>query len=320
MAVVGSGIGGYTDGNQNITSGTLSPAMSTYYEKVFLARPKFALILKEGAQVRTHPTGEGRTVNFTRINNIAVVTTPLGQLSNPVTCPINLSTVSMTLSEYGLTTYTSRFASLTSIDVNMKEQVAAVGQNMGETLNALVGNELQNGTSYYGNNHTVGSFTAGDTLDACDIRLMTRTLELNKAMRYDDGFFLGKTDPYNKTNLIADSTWVNAKTYSGVKGLYKGEMGELYGVRWLLNIYVMSGIEAASTAASTVTRFYTYVHGKDAFGVYDLEKDTPKLYILPNAHDSNSPAGRISIITWAGSYATKILNSDWIIAARFSAT
>lgn len=318
MAVVGSGIGNYTDGNENITSGTLAPAMQTYYEKVFLARAQFPLVLKEGGQVRTHPANEGRTVNFTRLNPIGVVTTPLGQLCNPVTCPINLSTVAMTLSEYGLTTYTSRFASLTSIDANMKEQIAGVGQNMGETLNALVGAELQNGTSFYGNSHNVATLAAGDTLDACDIRTIVRTLELAKTMRYSDGKFLGKTDPYSKLNLIADTTWVAAKTYSDVQDLYNGEIGELYGVRWLLNVYVMSGTEAASTASSTVTRFYTYVHGRDSFGVYDLEKDQPKLYILPNAVDTNSPAGRVSVISWAGSYACKLLNSSWVVAARFT--
>ena len=318
MAVVGSGIGGVS--NDNVSGGTLAPGVATYYEKVFLARAKYALILKEGAQIRTHPANEGRTVNFTRLNNIGIVTTPLGELSNPVTCPINLSTVSMTLSEYGLTTYTSRFGSLVSIDANMKEQIAGVGQNMGETLNRLSGIELRDGaTSYFGNDHSVSTFTAGDTLDACDIRMMVRTLELNKAMRYTDGFFLAKSDPYNKINLIADSTWVTAKQYSDIKDLYLGEMGELYGVRWLLNIDVLSGTEAASTASSGVTRFYTFVHGRDAFGCYDLEKDAPKLYLLPNAVDTNSPAGRVSVITWAGSYATKILNKDWAISARFAA-
>lgn len=317
MAVVGSGITGVS--NPNLTSGTLAPGLATYYEKVFLARAKYQLVLKEGGQNRTHPANEGRTVNFTRMNRITPVTSPLGEMSNPVTCAINLSTVSMTLSEYGLTTQVSRFASLTSIDANMKETIEAVGQNMGETLNTLVGLELMNGTAFYGNDHTVASFTTGDALDACDIRLMVRSLELAKAMKYDDGLFLGKTDPYSKHNLIGDTTWVNAKTYSDVKDLYNGEIGELYGVRWLLNIDVMSGTEAASTASSTTTRFYTFVHGKEAFGVYDLEKDAPKLYILPNQVDSNSPAGRISIISWAGSYATKVLNSAWVIAARHSA-
>lgn len=317
MAVVGSGISGAT--NPNISTGTLAPGVKTYYEKVFLARATYPLVLKEGSQQRTHPVNEGRTVNFTRHNAIGVVTTPIGEMSNPVTCPINLSTVSMTLSEYGMTTNTSRIGSLVSIDAGMKETIEAMGDNMGQTLNALVGAELQNGTSYFGNDHHVASFTAGDTLDACDIRLMVRTLELAYARRYSDGFFLGKTDPYSKLNLIADSTWVNSKTYSDVKDLYKGEIGELYGVRWLLSPYVISGTEAASTASSTVTRFYTFVHGDQAFGTYDLEKDKPKLYILPNQVDSNSPAGRISIVSWAGSYACKILNSAWVTAARFAA-
>lgn len=147
---------------------------------------------------------------------------------------------------------------------------------------------------------------------------MTKALELAKAKPYKDGMYMGKTDPISKYNLIGDTTWVNAKTYSAVKDLYKGEMGELYQVRWLLNKDVSSGTEAASTASSTTVRYYTYVHGDNAFGCYDLAQDKPRLYILPNQVDSNSPAGRVSYISWAGSYATKLLNSDWVIAARFS--
>lgn len=317
MAVVGLG-GNGADANTS-TTGNLTPEVMTYYEKVFLERAKYELVMKEGAQTRTHATGQGRTVNFTRYNPLTVITSPLGEASNPVTCPINASTVAMTLSEFGLTTTHGKLLTLASIDSGMKEKIELVGQNMGETLDQLVRAELQNGTAYYGNDHVQYTFTAGDTLDACDIRLMVRQLEINKAMTYRDGMFLGKTDPYSKYNLIGDSVWVNAHTYKDGKELYQGEMGELYQVRWLLNKNVSSGTETASTASSTVTRFYTYVHGDNAFGVYDLAQDQPKLYILPNQVDSNSPAGRVSFISWAGSYATKILNSNWVISARFAA-
>lgn len=316
MAVQGRGIEG-TDANTSISS-NLAQEVKTYYEKVFLARAEYALVLEQGAQKRTHPANEGRTVNFTRYNPLTIITDPLGEASNPITCPINASTVSMTLSEFGLTTTHGRLLSTVSIDSGMKEKVELVGQQMGEVLNRLVRAELQNGTSYYGNDHHVANFTAGDTLDACDIRMMVRALEINKAIPYKDGMFLGKTDPYSKHNLLGDTAWLNAKTYSDVKDLYKGEMGELYQVRWLLNKDVSSGTEAASTASSTVTRFYTYVHGDHAFGVYDLATDKPRLYILPNQVDSNSPTGRVSFISWAGTFATKILNSNWVLAARFT--
>lgn len=315
MAAIGSGITGVT--NANVTS-TLTQEVKTYYEKVFLNRAEYELVLKEGSQMRTHPVNEGRSVNFTRYTPLTIVTDPLGENSNPITCAITACTVTMTLSEYGLTTIHSKLLTLVSIDSAMKEKVELVGQNMGETLNRLVRAELQNGTAYYGNNHDVGTFTAGDTLDACDIRLMVKALELAKARPYKDGMFMGKTDPISKYNLIGDTTWVNAKTYSDVKDLYKGEMGELYQVRWLLNKDYACGIEAASTAASTVVRFYTYIHGDNAFGTYDLEQDKPKLYILPNQVDSNSPAGRVSYVSWAGSYAAKLLNSAWVLSARFS--
>jgi len=315
MAAKGAKISGAT--NVNVSS-TLTQEVKTYYERVFLKRAEYELTLKEGAQIRTHPTNEGRTVNFTRYTPLTIITDPLGEASNPVTCAITACTVAMTLSEYGLTVNTSRMLSLVSIDANMKEKVSLVGQNMGETLNRLIRLELANGTSYYPNGHFVSSIAAGDVLDACNIRMMVRQLELNKARKYPDGMYIGKTDPYSKYKLLGDSTWINAKTYSDVKDLYAGEMGELYQIRWLLNKDLASGTEAQSTAASLVNRFYTYVHGADAFGAYDLEKDQPKLYILPNVVDSNSPAGRISIISWAGSYATKILNSDWVLSARFT--
>lgn len=316
MAAVGSGIPG-TDANTSVTSG-LAQEVQTYYEKVFLARAEYEFVLKEGGQKRTHPANSGRTVNFTRYNPLTIITSPLGEASNPITCPINASTVSMSLSEYGLITTHGRLLTTVSIDAGMKEKIELVGQNMGQTLNRLVRSELENGTSFYGNSHTVSTFTAGDVLDACNIRLMVQTLELNKARAYKDGLYIGKTDPISKYKLLGDTTWVNAHTYKDGAELYKGEMGELYQVRWLLNKDYSSGIEATSTASSGVVRFYTYIHGDDSFGVYDLETNKPQLFILPNQVDSNSPAGRVSYITWAGAFATKILNSDWVLSARFA--
>jgi len=301
------------------TTSTLSPAVATYYEKVFLERSKYELILKEGGQVRTHPANEGKTVNFTYLNPSDIDATALTESCNPPACIITASTVAMTLAEYGKTFRSSKFLTLVSIDSKQKEMISVTGQSMGETLNRVVRTELRNGTAFRPNSHTVATEAAGDILSASAIREMVKTLELAKAMTYADGLLIGKTNPYSKYSLLGDSTWINAKTYSDVKDLYRGEMGELYQVRWLNNKDESAICEATSTAASTVAVYYTYVHGDNSFGVYDLEGDQPKLYILPNVVDSGSPAGRISLISWAGSYVSKLLRSDWILAARFTA-
>ena len=303
----------------NLTS-TLTQEVMTYYEKVFLARAAYELILKEGAQMRSHSDNSGRTINFTRYAPLTIITTPLTESCNPTVCAITACTVAVTLSEYGLTVNTSKLLSLVSIDKNMAEKVALTGQNMGETLNRLVRNEFANATQAYPNSATSSTIASTSKLDASAVRGFTKTLEINKTRPYPDGFFIGKTTPQNKYDLIGDSTWITAKSYSDVKDLYKGEMGELYQVRWLLNKDVASATGDPASAACAVVMYYSYIHGQDAFGAFDLEGDKPKLYILANQVDSANPAGRITKISWAGSYAAKLLNSDWCLVAKCAAS
>lgn len=296
--------------NTNVTT-VLTQEMETYYEKVFLDRAKVQMVNGQGAVKRTHPGNSGRTINFTRQEPIAISTTPLAEATNPAACVITASTVSVTLSEYGAATIHSKLLSLTSIDKGMKEVIDSFGQNMGETINAIDGLTLACGTAFFPNGHNVSNVTTGDVLNSSAIIYSVQQHELNRTMPYADGFYLGKTTIQNKVSLMKDTTWVNAKTYSDVKDLYKGEMGELYQVRWLLNGQTLSGNGNAGAAACTSVLYYSYVHGRNAFGTVDLEGDMPKLYIVTNA-DSNNVAGRATYISWAGTYAAVLLNSNWV--------
>jgi len=300
----------------NVT-GVLTQEMMTYYEKVFLERAKVQIVNDQGAVKRNHPKNSGKTINFTRLSPLAISTTALAEASNPSASAVTASTVAVTLAEYGATTINSKLISLTSIDQNMEEMIGAFGQNMGETINAITGNTLACATAFFNNGKTVSSVAAGDVLNACACRYMVQALESNRALTYSDGFYMGKATPQNKVTLLGDSTWVAAHTYSDTKQLYKGEMGELYQIRFLLNGQVVSGVGSASDAACTVVQYYTYVHGRDAFGTINLEGDMPKLYIV-NSADSGNVAGRLTYISWAGAYASTLLNSDWALTGKFT--
>lgn len=182
---------------------------------------------------------------------------------------------------------------------------------MGETLNRLVRTELENGTAYFANDKVASTVATSDTFSPTDIANIVATLQDNKAMPYDDGFFLGKTNTHDKTKLILHNTWLNAKTYSDVKKLYQGELGELYQVRFLLNIDKKTSTGTGATSSS-VTLYHTYIHGDNALGCYDLEGDVPSLDIVANKVDSGNPAGRFSLASWSGSYVSKILNPNWV--------
>lgn len=293
----------------------LTEEMSTYYEKVFLDRAEYELIFEQGGQKRKQPKNEGKTVNFTRYTPLATVTGSLTEGSNPSEVALTATTVSATVAEFGNVVKVSKLLSLTSIDRNMKEKIEVLGQNMGETLDELVRDELVTGATaqFAGGNSAISDVAASDTLTAAEVRKAVRTLKANKARRYSGRFpFLGKIGPYTSYDLMGDSTWENAKVYSDVQGLYRGEVGALHGVRFIES-------PAQASTSSTVDVYHNLIHGTDAFGVIDLEGDMPSMYINTKI-DSGNPTGRFTQIGWAGAYVSKTLNSNWIVDVNTAAS
>lgn len=298
------------------TTSGLSNEMKTYYESTFLKTGQYVLRHGEGAQKNTHPKGEGKKIRFNRYQPLAPATTPLTEGSNPAESNLTSTIVEATLAEYGNTVKISKLLKLTSIDKEAAHKVELLGQNMGETLDTLAREELFTGATVQLANgrSTLAQITTGDNLTATEVRKAKRQLEKNLAIPYKDGFFLGKIGPDTNFDLINDSVWVNAKTYSDTKDLYKGETGELYGIRFL-------NVTKQKTETSTVDVYSNFIHGRDAFGEYDLSGDIPRLYIKnPSEGDTSNPADRYSTISWAGAYVAKVLVAEWIINIKTAAS
>jgi N4-gp56 family major capsid protein len=304
---------------QKTSDSGLTPEMSTYYEKVFLARAEYEYIFNQGAQMRDMPANEGKVVYFTRHTPLATATTALTEGVNPSEVNLTAVTVSATLAEYGNTVRISRFLALTSIDANNKEKIEVIGQNMGETLDELTRNELFTGatTQLAGAKSALTAVAASDVLSVAEIRKAVRTLKKNKARRYQDPVapWLGKIGPDTSYDLTSDTTFINADIYdNGAEKLYNGEIGKILGVRFLES-------PNQKSEASTVTVYSNFIHGSDAFGCINLTGDGPQLYIIPHTQiDSGNPAGRFSMVSWAANYVCKTLNTNWLINIKTGAT
>ncbi len=285
------------------TTSTISNEVAIYYERVFLERAKARLVHQEGAQLRSLDGNSGKEVIFNRFSPLALVTTPLTEGNNPTPVSMTDTQVTVTLAEYGNTVQVTRLLGTTDIDSRDEQKIDVVAQNMGETLDALVRNALFSGaTSLVYNGGTPTDMTASLILQA------TATLDENKALPYDGLFpYLGKIQPQTKYDLMNTGTWQNAAVYSNPESAYQGELGALYGVRFLVS---NQGYTVANT--STGTQYANFIHGREAFGVYDNSLDAPKLYIVTGA-DSNNPAERYHTISWAGQFASVVLNAAWVI-------
>lgn len=295
-----------------VTTG-LTQLMQTYYEKSFLERARDMRVFEQGAQMRRHPSNSGKSVRFSRLTQLAKVTSALTEGSNPADVDLTAVNVDATLAEYGSKVTLSRFLTLTDIDQQNKEKIDLLGQNMGESLDELVRDELFTGATARLANGVAAltDIATSDILDADEVRAVVAQLKVNKALPFSGRFpWLGKASPQTTYDLMGDTTWENAKVYSDVDDLYRGEVGAIHGARI---------IESTNpkTEASTVTVYSNFFHGRDAFGVIDLEGDPVKLHIVDHTKiDSNNPAGRFGVASWAGSYVCKTLNSDWLINVK----
>jgi len=298
------------------TTSGLVGEVKTFYKSKFLERGKYQLMHGEGAQKNTQPKSEGKTIQWNRYSPLPAATTPLTEGSNPSEVDLTAAQVTAALSEYGNVIKISKLLKLTSIDKDATEKVEVLGQNMGETIDTLDREALFAGATVQLANGKAAltAIAASDTMSATEVRKAVRTLQVNKAMKYPDGYFIGKIGPWTEFDIKGDTTWVNSATYSDVKKLYQGEVGSLYGVRFV-------NVTNQKSESSTVTVYSNFIHGANAFAKYDLSGDVPKLYIkVPDESDTSNPTDRYSTIGWAGSYVAKVLISEWVLNVKTGAT
>ena len=303
------------------TTGTLSQLMQNYYDRLFIDTAKDWLVFEQGAQMRPLPAGDGKVVYFQRYTPLAKITAQISEGSNPSAVNLSATNVSSTVSEFGSYSSISKLLKLTAVDPKMKGAVEVMAQNAGESRDQLVRDHafVSKGTTQLaGGKASLSLVAITDTLSSSEIRKAVRTLKANKAMRYDDGYFLGKISPYVSYDLMGDSTWVNAHTYKDGEALYKGEVGKLHGVRF---VETTNWKETANGGASNADIIHSFIHGKNSFGVTDLEGDKKKVYVkTPGPNSTDNPVDRFYTVGWAMSTVPVRLVSDWIIEIKSGAT
>ena len=280
------------------TTATLSAEMIQYLEKTFLERSEARTIHAEGAKKKTLEKNSGTTVTFTKRSPFAPATTPLVEGENPQDDEIKSNKVTATLKGYGKWTKVSSMLYNTSIDREMKETVEMMGQNSGETIDALVRNVLHQGATvqFANKKSALTGITDDDILTVAEVRKAVRTLKKNNAMVYPDGYFLGKVGPDTAYNITGDTAWVDAQKYTGRPELYKGELGRLHNSN--------------------------FVHGQEAFGVVDLAGSGLKKIIIKisDKGDTSNPLNQFMTVGWkAEAFASAVLDPKWIINIKTGA-
>jgi len=95
------------------------------------------------------------------------------------------------------------------------------------------------------------SLVRADVVSTDVVRTVVAQLRINGAMPFVEAKFIGVVDPWVEMDLSKDGTFINAASYSNLKQLLVGEIGDWMGVRWKRSNF----IPILSTLATTNLTF-----------------------------------------------------------------
>lgn len=296
---------------------TLTNLMSIFYSKEFLARVELDTRYDWLATKKTMPLNSGKTIYFNRFSRLAVSTTPLTECVNPAGTDMSTTIVSATIAEYGNFVKVCSLFELTSIDEDLREHVSVIAQNAAETIDSLIAAELSaNSTVQFSNaKAAVASVATSDTLDGQDIRRAYRTLKINGAKVFSDGYFHGIVPVSAEFDLRADTEWLDAYRYTDADNIRNGEIGRLHGVKFM---DTNNEVFAAAAGVAGANVYSSFIAGRDALGVISLAGQPGSRIIVktPGDQDTSNPLNMFSTVGWHTYFVAKVLNSNWIVQIK----
>lgn len=219
------------------------------YDRMIYTALRPLLVFDRAATVKpfnqTHP---GSSVLFNIINDLAVATTPLTELSDVTAVAQSDANVTVTLNEYGNgTTISAKLRGTAYLD-EMARAANTVGFNAGKTLDTLARDPLLAGTNaIFADNYNSAltgtsraTTAAGDVLQANGVRLAVARLKVANALPYDGTYYKGYIAPEVAYDFRAETGaagWrephVNAGNPDAVNPIWQGSIGSFEGVDFI---------------------------------------------------------------------------------------
>lgn len=221
--------------NLNTTySPGLSPEMKIFYDKTLLKEARPNLVHAQFGQKRNIPKNGGKTIEFRGYTALPKTLIPLTEGVTPNGSSLNMKTITATVEQYGDYVALSDMIMTTAIDNNLVEANRLLGAQSGETLDRLTAEVVNGGTNvqYANNKLSRSALAAGDVMTVKEIKKAVRTLKRFNVKKIN-GNFVAIIHPDVSYDLMEDPKWENVKTYCDPKDMYSGEIGRLYGVRFV---------------------------------------------------------------------------------------
>jgi len=251
--------------NTNVTGDTgMTVEMKTYYDKELIRLAGPSLIHDQFGQVKDIPKNGGKTIEFRKYDSLPKALTPLTEGVTPDGKKLNVTNLTATVAQYGDYITVSDVLDLTAIDNNLLEAEDLLADQAGRTLDTITREVITAGTNvlYVNSKASRATLASTDVLKVKDVRNGVRILK-NKNTKKIGGYYVAIIHPDVEYDITSDPEWVNASQYAGSTQIFEGEIGKLYGVRFV------ESTEAkvfAGAGASGATVYATMLLGANFYG------------------------------------------------------
>jgi len=318
-----------------------------YYDELFLTTTEPKLVHTQLGQLnRQVPNGENAfAVFWTRWKPLADKTSAAAE--GVPTTAVNMSAVNIsgTVTQHDNAIAISDLLALTSMGDIMKEAVAQLASNAAKSIDKIVRDAIVDQgmlqlagvtTKKVATNWSAIPQTA--VLSISEIRKATRELRKMDAQEPTDrvsmssgrkvstnagagmgGYWAAVISPDSAYDLQGDTTtgaWADASRYAGSDKLYTGEIGKLYGVRFMETSFAKKHADknGAATSQSAIVAsgeiHETLIVGQNFFGITKLQN--LQTYIKGFGEGGTSdPTNKIATAGWKTSFGTKVLYSGF---------
>lgn len=224
--------------NLNVNTTTrngMSPLMEAVLNRYVLEANKTKRKYTKFAQQVDIPKGTAKTVAFDKLSPLPKATQPLEEGVTPTGSAINITRVKGEPEQFGnYVSYTDQldfFANDPSPEV--LKYTDLLTENQLETFEHLDAMELASGLNvfYAGDAEARGALQS--VLTVKDVRRAVTYLKRNKVQPADGTDFIAFIHPDVVYNIWNDPEWRQPHTYADTKELYDGEIGRLFGVRFI---------------------------------------------------------------------------------------
>jgi len=303
------------------TLAILSTENKTYYDRLLLERMLPDLVYADYGQKRPAPKNEGDTINFRKMNSLGVATTPLTEGVMPAGNALSMSSMTATVSQYGDFVLMSDKIDLIGIDPVLAEAVTVLAEQAALTIDTINRDIITAGTNvqYAGGKASRLLTTQTDILTGTEIKKAVRTMRRNNAKPIKDGDFVGILGPDCEYDLMSDAMWIDVAKYQNKEQLLKGELGKLYGVKF---VRTSNAKKFVGLGAAGCDIYGTLILAKDAYGLIDISGSGKPESIIKSAGSAGTadPLNQQSSAGWKCIFTAKMINELACIRIESGAT